>query len=176
MEHPISVETRADTKKVTGWVHGKSVSTTVPIKVLEPANAGYQALSSKQIGGLQSIAGSAVDVDSSQVIFTLPKEAWPNFCIYPLSPLTKPDNSVEAVEIELCDDGQGMVKPVGYDLSKSTLSFSYLNYVQTEFEVATKIQPSGGWEKAPGSKPNLNVLDMEQGSKLCMLGGTLTTT
>ena len=88
-----------------------------------------------------------------------------------------PDNSVQAVTIELCDDGKAMLKvPKGQSTSGSTLSMSYLNYVRLEVEGGTEIQPSEGWEKAAGSQPNLHVLDMEQGSKLCMFGGTLTTT
>lgn len=162
---------------MTGIVNGKECSVTTPIKVLMDARAGFQAKSIKQIGGLVSIAGSVIDVDSSQVIFTIAENLWPNFCTYTLSPLVMQDNSVQAVSIELCDDGRAMVKlPKGVSTSKGTLGMSYLNYVQLEFEGATEIQPSGGWEKAPGSEPNSRVMDMEQGSKLCMLGGTLTTT
>ena len=86
------------------------------------------------------------------------------------------DNSVQAVTIEVCDDGKAMLKlPKGVSTSKSTLGMN-INYARLEVKGATKIQPSGDWKKAPGSEPNFNALDMEQGSKLCMLGGTLTRT
>ena len=178
LEYPISVETRANKKSVTGMVHGKSVSTEVSIKVLEDANAGFQALSNKQVGGLLSIAGTAVDVETSQVIFSVPEEMYPNFCMHTMSPRVMKDNSIQAIEIELCDGGRAFTKaPKGStNPLESTVSLANLRYVRREVKGAIKIQPFGRWKNAPGTDPYYHILDMGDGSKLCVFAGTLVTT
>merc|ERR1712096_427825 len=122
---------------------GSSCGVETEIPVLRSAGAGLQSLSSMQVGGLQSITGSVVDVDATQVTFSLPEEIWPNNRIRVLCPLVTPDSSVHAVEIDLADDGRAMLNaPKALSEKKATMSLSGLHYVRLEVDGAIKLDES----------------------------------
>ena len=139
------------------------------------AGAGFQGLSNMQVGGLHSIAGTLIDIDTSHVIFSLPnKKDWPNSCIQVLSPLIRAGTALQLVETELCEDGRATVTPPKTtSMQRAMLSLSGLHYVQLEVERAIMIDSknlvaSGVWKPAAASLPYYHVLDMGGGAKLCL--------
>ena len=177
-EHAVTIESRNGQRKLTGMVNGQECSVQTHIKVMEDAGAGLQGFSFKQIGELQSMAGSMVDVDTNQIIFSIvEKKLWPNFCMRVLSLLVNAANSVQAVEVELCDNGKAVARaPLGVSTRGATLSLASIHYVQREVTGSTDIVLEGGWKKAPRSHSYYHKLDMGSNTVLCVLAGTLTTT
>lgn len=178
----ISIVQTNGKKRVTGLVHGKEVSTSIGIKVIEDAGAGFQGLSGKMTGELRTISGTLIDVDTSANLFTVPSSMQPNYCVNFLSPVVQQKNKVTSAVVEMCASGQASMtvapEVTGSSSSfKSTLSLGHMQYVPLEAAGSTKfdkIWVGNTWRNTKNVVGYYHKLDMSDGARLCVLSGTIT--